>query len=187
MQNNNNQSLLSILKSLYSQLSRISLNITQFRINSYKCEIRTQLNITTVLHNQIEELSTRVIAESINTEEIVGEPNVQNIEGSQNKAKVHQDIKIENDSDVESEFAKHLQQRKPPSATQPHLGEHLKSSAWEHIHTAIRHAKNGDVDTAKLHVTIAGTALEEAGDYMSHEDYSELVLEIEVYFSEPLK
>jgi len=184
---NNNQSLLSILKRLYSQLSRISLNATQARTSLYKREVRPQLNITTVLNNQVEELSSRVIAGSISTENIVNAPNVPNSKGSQNKAINYQDIKIKDDSDGESEFAKHLQQRKPPSVTQPLLGERLKLSAWEHIHSAIRHAKNGDTDTAKLHVTIAGTALEEAGDYLSHEDYSELVHEIEVYFAKQLE
>ena len=186
MQNNNN-SLLSILKSLYSQLSRISWDNTQVRLTSYKRAFKSQINITDVLNKQIEVLSSRTITESGNTENVLDEPHVKHLDRSKVKAENYEEMKVENDSHVESEFAKYLKQKKTSSVTQPHLGETLKSSAWEHIHKAIRHAKNGEVDTAKLHVTIAGTALEEAGDYMSHEDYTELVLQIEVYFSESFK
>ncbi|MCW8900985.1 MAG: hypothetical protein OQK75_00415 [Gammaproteobacteria bacterium] len=184
---NNNQSLLSVLKNLYSKLSGISLAMMQVRLSSYKRDNYSQINITTVLHNQIDELSSRLSTERINTAEISDESDVLHIKQKNSKAASNHKMKVENITGIESEFVKYLKQRKPTAITQPHLGENLKTSAWQHIHSAIRHAKNGEVDTAKLHISIAGTALEEAGDYMSYEDYSALVLQVEIYFSEPLK
>jgi hypothetical protein len=177
----NDRSLLSILKGLYSQLSEISLGLTQVRMNTYKNEAKAPSNITTILHKQIDDLSAKAISENTR---ILGVPAVQSIEESYSKNKRTKEAKVENVSGVESEFAKHVKQRRPPSITQPQMGENLKSSVWEHIKAAIRHAKNGDVETAKLHTNIAGAALEEAGHYMGNDDYSKLVLQIESYFSE---
>jgi hypothetical protein len=184
---NNDQSLLSTLKNLYSQLSQISLGYTQTRLNSFKHVSKSPSNITAILNKQIDDISSQVISESIDSVEDINEPAVQSAEDGQSINEIYKDTVVENVTGVESEFVKYLQQRKPPTITQPHLGENLKASAWQHIHTAIRHAKNGDIDAAKLHINIAGTALEEAGDYMCQEDYSELVLAIEGYFSEPIK
>ena len=178
---NNNRSLLSILKGLYSQLSQISWGLTQLRINSYKRESKTPSNITTVLHKQIDDLSSQVTSNNIESIDGTG---VQSIKES---TKISKGAKVENITGVESGFAKHIKQRRPPSITQPQMGENLKSSVWEHINAAIRSVKNGDIETAKLHTNIAGSALEEAGHYMSHDDYSELVLQIESYFSEHSK
>jgi len=180
----NNRSLLSILKGLYSQLSQISWGFTQGHINTYKRESKAPSNITTILHKQIDNLSSQV--NSMNMESI-DEVGLQSSEQSKEKTKISKDAKVENVTGVESEFAKHIQQRRPPSITQPQMGKNLKSSVWEHINTAIRHAKNGDIETAKLHTNIAGSALDEAGHYMSHDDYSELVLQIESYFTEHSK
>lgn len=180
----NNHSLLSTLKNLYTQLSQISWGLTVGRINSYKRESKAPSNITAVLNKKIEDLSLSVMPESVDSLETMDELEVQNVEKDKIKTK---ESKVENLSGIESDFAKYLKQRKPVAITQPQLGDNLKSSAWQHIHTAIRHAKNGDIESAKLHTSIAGSALEEAGDYMSQEEYSALVLAIEDYFSDPLK
>lgn len=172
---NNNRSLISILKGLYSQLSRISLGLTQAHINFYKRESKAPSNITTVLHKQIDDLSSQVTLQNKKSIDVTS---------VQRNEKIQENAKVENVTGIESRFAKHLKQIHPPSITQPQMGENLKSSAWQHINTAIRCVKNGDVETAKLHTNIAGSALEEASHYMSNDEYSELVLQIENYFSE---
>ena len=55
------------------------------------------------------------------------------------------------------------------------MGGQLKKSAWEHVHKAIRYARQADVTMAKLHADIAGHALEEAEHYLKDEECSELV------------
>ena len=177
----NERSLLSILKGLYSQISQISLGLTQGRLDSYKNDPNTSSSITNILQKRVDDLSSQATSEK---KSIATEPVIQKTEENYIKNTNTKETKFENASGVESEFAKHIRQRHPPTVTQPQMGENLKARVWEHINAAIRSAKHGDAETAKLHTNIAGTALEEAGNFMSHDDYSELVLQIESYFAE---
>lgn len=187
---NNNQNLLSVLKKLIGQLSRLSLDITRIRLLSYRkiFNSQTKVDMTSVLNKQVEDLAARIVTQKIDVvaiNENTGQ--LTTVSEQYSVAEYTNEVKLENVTGVESEFAKYLRQKTFPSVTQPHLGDALKASAWEHIHCAIRHARKGELDTAKVHTAIAGTALEEAGQFMNHEDYSELVCEIEIYFTEPLK
>ena len=51
------------------------------------------------------------------------------------------------------------------------LGEKLKTSAWEHTHSAIRLAHQGEFSKAKLHADLANSAVHELGHYMSEADF----------------
>ena len=187
---NNNQNLLSVLKNLISQLNRLSFDITRIRLLSYRKIFNSQIKIdmTSVLNKQVEELAARAVIQQIDFVEInENTGQLTTVIEQHTRIEYNNEAKLENVTGVESEFAKYLRQKKFSSVTQPHLGDALKASAWEHIHCAIRHARKGELDTAKVHTAIAGTALEEAGQFMNHKDYSELVCEIEVYFAEPLK
>lgn len=188
LQNKKNQTLLSLLKGFYTQLSHLSLDITQSRIKFFQRHSKPPLkiDITTILNKQVDDLAAHVVTKPVEDMDISDE-------NSENQPLInHSDDKIprsnysetitENVDSVDSDFAKYLKQRKTGAITQPQMGENLKSSAWEHVHCAIRHAKNGAVDTAKLHASIAGTALEEAGNYMNNEEYSQLLFDIEKYF-----
>lgn len=62
---------------------------------------------------------------------------------------------------------------------QPQLSEKLKNSAWSHVHSALRYARQGDEVNAKLHVNIACNALKEAEHYISDEACDELSAEVE--------
>lgn len=190
MQNKNNQTLLSSLKGFYTQLNRLSLDILQSRIKFFQQHSKPQLkiDIKTILNKQVDDLAARVITVpkedmDISDESSAHQPII-NLSVDKNSTSSISKKTTENVDGVESDFVKYLKHRKAGSVTQPHMGENLKSSAWEHIHSATRHAKNGAVDTAKLHASIAGTALEEAGNYMNNEEYSQLLFDIEKYFIE---
>lgn len=193
MKNNNNSILLSILKGLYKQLGQISLVITQIRIRSYQRMFKPDIpiNITTILDKQIDILAERAITEHVEDIEIYEAVRVkisqENTEYKQTLSENVPEIKYKNVIGIESEFAKYLKQRKMTSVSQPHLGENLKASTWEHIHSAIRHARKGELYKAKLHTSFAGTALEEAGHFMNNDDYAELMFEIEHYINESHK
>jgi len=51
------------------------------------------------------------------------------------------------------------------------LGEKLKRSAWDHTHTAIRLAHQGDYASAKLHADLANNAIHELGHFMPDADF----------------
>lgn len=59
------------------------------------------------------------------------------------------------------------------SETHP-LGERLKASAWEHIHTALRYVREEKPDLAKMHANLAQEALQQASHHMTEEAYVEL-------------
>jgi hypothetical protein len=54
-------------------------------------------------------------------------------------------------------------------------GHKLVQSALDHLHTSIRYAKAGDAEAARLHADIMNSALKEAGNYASENEYRELV------------
>ena len=62
------------------------------------------------------------------------------------------------------------------------MGENLKDSTWSHIHTAMLHARQGNVINAKLHARIANDALKQAAHYLSEEDYKVLCEELTKVF-----
>lgn len=69
-------------------------------------------------------------------------------------------------------------------APNQYMGEKLKDSTWSHIHTALLHARQGDVSNAKLHADIANGALKEAAHYMTEEDYKVFCSEVAKAFKE---
>ena len=72
-------------------------------------------------------------------------------------------------------LSRHFKATRTGSALHPHIGEQLKVRVWDHIHEAVRTAHDGDAKTAKLHVEIANSALKEAAQHMSDEDYQAFV------------
>lgn len=63
-----------------------------------------------------------------------------------------------------------------------YIGEKFKDSTWSHIHTAMLHARQGNVINAKLHAGIANDALKQAAHYLSEEDYKVLCEEVAKVF-----
>ena len=179
---NENDTLLKTLKELYNQLGALMAKI---RFRSYHSSIKADntLNITSILNEQIEKLGSESVITASNEE--TDEKIIQQPDGyvGESEAKEQSVIKHKNISGVESDFAKHLKLKKSSAVSQPHMGDKLKKSAWEHIHSAIRFAKQGQVDKAKVHADIAGHAIEEAGHYINHEEYTVLVNRIEDYFT----
>jgi len=176
---NNNHALLSTLKKLYSHLAMV---LVQMRSYSYRKSSHA-FDITSILNSKVDDLVVHATRENTSLDKKTEKVQQSNLTHSKIQTEYSQKEKSEKVLDAESEFAKHLQQRKSISVTQPHMGDKLKKSAWEHIHSAIRYAKQGKADTAKMHTDIAGHAIEEAGHYLNDEEYSELVYQIEDYFT----
>ena len=62
----------------------------------------------------------------------------------------------------------------------PDIEEKLEHSAWEHIHTAIRHARQGNFSGAKMHVDIACSACHELAHYKTDEQYQAFLREVDL-------
>ena len=171
-----NKSLFVSLQSLYSKLFNAILHM---RMHSYRSTVKSNNNveITTLLNKQVAELATSSAKNTMAPDKVNEKKLTSELSFSKKDKNYH-----EVDLDMESEFSKYLNQKKSSAIIHPHMGEQLKKSAWEHIHKAIRYARQADVTTAKLHADIAGHALEEAEHYLKNEEYSKLVFEIEECF-----
>jgi hypothetical protein len=78
-----------------------------------------------------------------------------------------------------TELGRYFRSSRRPPVLDPELSQKLRNSTWEHIHTALRLARQGQARTAKLHLNIASQALKEVAHYMSKEDYIAFTVEIE--------
>jgi len=58
-------------------------------------------------------------------------------------------------------------------------GNKLINSIWDHLHSSIRSAKAGDAEAARLHADIMDNALREAANYVSEDEYRELVASLD--------
>lgn len=81
-------------------------------------------------------------------------------------------------------LSRHFRATRKGSALQPHIGDQLRNRVWEHIHEAVRTAHDGDAKAAKLHVEIANSALKEAAQHLSGEDYQAFVAAVKDRISE---
>lgn len=57
------------------------------------------------------------------------------------------------------------------AVNQPHLGEKMRATTNDHINQALRLARSGNVQGAKLHTELAENAMKTASQYMSDEDF----------------
>lgn len=70
------------------------------------------------------------------------------------------------------ELSTHLKDSHKYAGASLGTGEKLMQSTWEHFHTSIRLARQGDVKTARLHAELTKNALTEAAHYLPEPVYS---------------
>lgn len=171
----------ALLHALKRLRSRIVLFVFQNRMNSYQKKSSADIghDITASLSEQIDKL-----AFSKN-------------EGDQGTpcSTSCQSVRIETKKDLQGrnrtghrvskvtsvfvELSKYFKKGGAGTTLQPHVSEKLKTCTWEHIHTALRLARQGEVRTARLYAEIANNALKEAAHYMSEEEYAEFTAAVE--------
>ena len=109
--------LLSSLQKLYEKLATL---LVQIRSSSYRSFSRKHdsFDITSVLNKQVDDLATRAAKEdsiSHNTDILAPQPDFTQVKTENKNVS---DNNIENVSGIESEFTKHLKQRKSSSVTE---------------------------------------------------------------------
>lgn len=72
---------------------------------------------------------------------------------------------------VSNPLSEYFQKNNTHSDLAPPLVKKLQASAWEHTHSAIRLAHQGDFTSAKLHADLASNAIRQLGHYMSEVDF----------------
>ena len=77
------------------------------------------------------------------------------------------------------ELSGYLRGKRRATSLQPSVAEKLRKSAWEHVRTAARAAKEGNTEKAKLYAGLADNAIKEAARYMPAEDFRAFRQEVE--------
>lgn len=81
------------------------------------------------------------------------------------------------------ELSHYFRTRRQHPTLNSHVAESLRESTWEHLHTALRLAREGNLCGAKLHADIANNALKEAARHMSADDYRDFKARIDAQLS----
>lgn len=87
-------------------------------------------------------------------------------------------VSVASSKDGQGDLSVYLQEAHRHSVVCLDTGEKLMHSTWDHIHTSMRVARQGDVKTARLHVELASSALREAERYLSIEVFSSFAEEV---------
>jgi len=99
------------------------------------------------------------------------------------KSHIHINEEIVNQSIITRgdarELSMYFKARRNNAELHPGLEEKLKHNTWEHIHAAIRYARSGDTDNAKMHADIANYAFKELVHYLNDEEYNIFAQDIE--------
>lgn len=61
------------------------------------------------------------------------------------------------------------------SEKRPSMQSNLMQSTWDHVHTAHRHAREGDRDKALFQIRLASDALDTLRHYMASKEYEDFV------------
>ena len=83
------------------------------------------------------------------------------------------------DKENVGELSRYFKARSYGSDLHPGIEDRLEHSTWEHIHAALRYARQNNKQSAKVHADIASSACKELMHYMSEDRYLALLKEIQ--------
>ncbi|MFW2374768.1 MAG: hypothetical protein ACN4GM_16715 [Gammaproteobacteria bacterium] len=175
------QSLLSDLKQLYSQ---VTLSLFNKRMGLYHKDshVVDGRDVSAKLSDQIEKLAAAEQAKASLKSQPIPSPEVSESVESDTASEAtptqSSRSKLSAVGRIVTALSSHFRGRSG-NEMQPQISEKLKDSAWSHLHTALRHARQGELVTANLHADIACNALKEVAHYISDEEYTELSAEVD--------
>ncbi len=179
-----NNALFSSLQKLYS---RVMLRAYDARTQAYRKNGQgaQEHDISTSLTGQLDKLAASGAAAASN-----GAPPVSRQPRSPAPARTPVPSRKRTDSEQElvtrtlEGLSRDLKSGHTGAVSQPAMSHKLKSSAWTHLHAAVRLARQGDVAASKVHADIANQALKEVAHYMTDTDYAAFVAEVESELSD---
>lgn len=157
--------LLETLKHLYSKMMGLHAE-ARARSSLNPSNTAGSQNIVSPLSECIDKLAANAVNNPVNAT---------NSQTPEEKVHSHNHAPIspKPSSEIElGELSVHLKNSHKYSGASLGTGDKLMQSTWEHFHAAIRLARQGDVDAAKLHVELTNNALNEAAHYLPEPVYS---------------
>jgi len=187
--------LISALRELYFKAREYNL---VKRISSYRERTSSNIphDISAPLHKQIEKLVHKARQEKVTESKVpvyksttqtkgaVTSPAREKVEIQNNQPEKINKEQVSKSKDHSDTVVKPYKISDPKKLDEQGLGEKLKASMWEHIHSAGMQARSNQVATAKMHIDIANHALKEAARYMSEEDYNVVCEEVNAALDE---
>jgi len=166
--------LLDSLQQLYMKLSTL---ILQRRMESYRKEGGKDVDneILSVLNEIVDGAASAQGSDSVAIEGAGGgQPDqVSSVEqGNADRSK--QVGPTATPSTAFTDLSSHMHASLSGNSDVHPLGKKLKASAWEHIHTALRYAREQKAELARMYANLAQEALQQASHHMTDEAYSEL-------------
>ncbi|MEN8764205.1 MAG: hypothetical protein ABF290_17475 [Thiogranum sp.] len=170
--------LLHALQKLYARITSLVLHK---RMDSYREEADSVADhdLASLLSDHIDRLAAPRPENSGEQQHRVSEQKVQTVTQNSTPGRPHADHQVSIVGRTFSGLGRYLKSSRTETVLDPELSKKLKMSAWHHIHTALRLARQGEAETAKLHLDIASQALKEAAHYMSREEHIALIVEVE--------
>lgn len=170
----NTHNLLSVLKSLFSEL--MQLNLEQ-RLNWQRTRKAAEsIDISETLHRHIDQINIQHRSESATI--AAGSSPTGTGRRTDTEVRTRESESL---SEEDNRLREHLHDVRSRSYTESYMGERLVKSTWEHVYQAECKAREGDDVNARLHANIAAQAMKEAQKYMKVEEYeafSSAVLEM---------
>jgi hypothetical protein len=161
------QALLNAIAKLYSG---VVATVVHERVHAYHADAANDDDIADALRTYIKQIKQKASTHTapIDTSSGLAEPAL-----TAETPSGHSAIAAEsaNTSGISNPLSDYFQKNNAYSELTSPLGEKLKSSAWEHTHSAIRLAHQGDFASAKLHADLANNAIHELGHYMPEADF----------------
>jgi hypothetical protein len=170
--------LLHALQRLYARITSLVLNT---RMNSYREEAGSVADhdLSALLSDHIDRLADSGSADSGKTQREVSGQKVDIATQIPSQGRSHSDRQVSIISRTFNGLGRYFKSSRTAPVLDPELSKKLKKSAWNHINTALRLARQGEAGSAKLHLDIASQALKEAGHYMSREEHIAFTVEVE--------
>ena len=174
--------LIDSIETIYKKISAIILHKRMDRYDkeparsprSYAKGIKSPLldSIDDIIANQ---------PDSAEASPDIGQPAIDSTASPNTPAKNHtgQSEMLENHN--AEEFSRHIKASTNGSELYPEIAKKLEHSVWEHIHLAIRRARQGDKRNASMHTDIANSASKELAHYMNEEHFQAFLMSIEKY------
>jgi hypothetical protein len=170
--------LLHALQKLYARITSLVLHQ---RMRSYREEAGnvSEHDLATLLSDHIDRLAAPGSPNSGKIQPQVSERKAQTATQNPSPRRPHSGHQSSILSRTFNELGRYFKSSRTQPVLDPELSKKLQTSAWNHIHTALRLARQGEARTAKLHLDIASQALKEAAHYMSREEHLAFTVEVE--------
>jgi hypothetical protein len=172
------KALLHALQKLYTSISSLVLHK---RMDSYREEAGNPADrdLGTLISDHIDRLSVTEPENSDKTQSQASLHGAPAATRNPSRGRRHSTHKVSIVSRAFNGLGRYFRSNRKGSVLDPQLSEKLKQSTWNHVHTALRLARQGEAVNAKLHLDIASQALKEAAHYMSREEHIAFTVAVE--------